>query len=439
MKNTKGGFSYKSLSVVVINLGCDKNRVDAEKMLFKFTQMGLKISDSVKKADLIIVNTCAFIKSAIDESEKTIKETLTVKKSGAKVLITGCYAERFYDKAKQDFPEVDGIIRLQENQKLEDYINTLFNQNISIEKKPLARLLSTPKHYAFLKISDGCNNFCTYCTIPFIRGRYKSEPMEDLVNEAKALAQMGTKELIFIAQDVTRYGQDLYGEPKLVELIQKISAIDGIECIRLHYCYPEMVDDKLINEVVTNDKVAKYFDIPLQHISDRILKAMNRRGDSKTILNLLDKLHKNNITVRSTFIVGFPTETEQDFNELVDFLKNQKMKYVGFFAYSREENTKAAQMEQVPDKIKKSRLKRVQEVQYNILKNIQKEQKGKVIKAICDGFVQENVYLLRGMDSSPEVDTNIYVYSESPLEAGKFYNVKIKKVINDIDLEGVIV
>lgn len=436
MKKEKNGFSLKTLSATLVSLGCDKNRVDAEKMLYKLTQMGFKISTSVHEADLIIINTCAFIQSAIEESERTIKETFTIKKPKAKIIVTGCYAQRFYDKAKELFPYTDLILKLNQNETLEEYVYKLYNQEKQeLPCNKLDRLVSTPRHYAYLKISDGCNNFCTYCTIPFIRGRYRSEKMEDLLEQVKVLAENGTKEIILIAQDVTSYGKDLYNEPKLVELIQEISKISGIECIRLHYCYPELVDDRLIQEIVNNPKVAKYIDIPLQHISDKILKAMNRKGDSKLIYDLLKKLKENNIVVRSTFIVGFPTETEKEFKELVNFLKSEELKYVGFFAYSCEENTKASKMEQVPEKVKQQRLKKIQKVQTKILNKIQKAEKGKIVKAICDGHVKDGVYMFRDVNSSPEVDTVIYAYSKERLRLGEFCNIKIRKQIG-IDLEG---
>ena len=439
MKKQNNGFSLNSLKVTLINLGCDKNRVDAEKMLYKLTNMGFKLALDVKSADLIVVNTCSFIESAIIESENTIKEAITIKKPSAKLIITGCYAQRFFNKAKELFPESNLILTLDKNETLDSYVYKLYNQEEKeIKKEKLDRVLSTPNHYAFLKISDGCNNFCSYCTIPLIRGRYKSEPIEKLKEEAIALSEKGVKELILIAQDVTRYGKDLYNEPQLVKLIKELSSIEKIECIRLHYCYPEMVTDELIQEISTNDKVAKYLDIPLQHISDNVLKAMNRRGDSQTIKSLLNKLKEKNITVRSTFIVGFPTETKQDFKQLCDFLKEYDLKYVGFFAYSKEENTKAALMEQVPEKEKQKRLKIIQNQQTKLLKKKQKSQIGLECKAICDKYLGNGVYEFRSMDSSPEVDTLIYVYNENKLNIGDYYVIKIKKQIG-IDLEGVIV
>ena len=437
--NNANNFNFSSLSVTLVNLGCDKNRVDAEKILYKLSNMGFKIVTDIKKANLIVVNTCAFIKSAIDESEKSIEEVLANKKDKAKVIITGCYAQRFYDLA-QKYP-VDLVLKLDQSKTIEDYVYKMYNvqPKSMVEMVKLNRVVSTPKHYAFLKISDGCNNCCTYCTIPQIRGRYKSEPMEELIKEATQLSEKGVKELILIAQDVTRYGQDLYGEPRLVDLIKGLSKIPTIECIRLHYCYPEMVTDELIEEIVTNDKVAKYMDIPLQHISDNILKAMHRRGSSDEIRQLITKLKNNNISIRSTFIVGFPQETKQDFDELVKFLKAEKLRYVGFFAYSREENTVAGKMEgQIPEKIKIKRLNKIQKVQRAILIQNQKNQIGKVCKAVCDSYLGDSVYSFRAMDSSPEIDTYIYVSSAEPLNIGEYYTLKIVKRI-DMDLQGVIV
>lgn len=438
-KTKNNGYSLNNLKVALITLGCDKNRVDAEQLLFKLTSIGFKIAMEVNKADLIIVNTCGFIKSAIDESENIINQVLKTKKEKAKVIICGCYSQRFYDDVKVKYPNVDEVMTISQNENIEEIVAKLYSTEIEkVESVALDRLLSTPKHYAYLKISDGCNNFCTYCTIPMIRGRYKSVPMENILAQANELCERGVKELIIIAQDVTRYGLDLYKELKLVELLKELTKIEKLRCVRLHYCYPEMVTDELINEIVTNQKIAKYIDIPFQHINDRILKLMNRKSNSANIKELVRKLKENNIKIRSTFMVGFPTENANEFGELVTFLKQEKLDYVGFFKYSRESGTKAYEMQQVKEVIKDYRLKKVQKVQTKIMKINNKKMLGTVVSAVIEGFESNGIYVARTMQNSPEVDTVIYIKSTENLNIGEMYNVKLKKCLQ-WDFEGEIV
>ena len=297
---------------------------------------------------------------------------------------------------------------------------------------------STPKNYAYLKIADGCNNFCSYCTIPFIRGRYKSVPMEDIVEEAKSLVSNGVKELILVAQDVTNYGVDLYGQLKLVELLQRLSKIKNLKWIRLHYCYPNLITDELLQEINNNDKVCKYLDIPLQHISNSVLKNMNRKDTKESIEALINKIKRmsNKIAIRSTFIVGFPKESRKDFKELKNFISTYKLDNVGFFTYSREENTKAYYMKgQVLNFVKKRRLKEIQRLQHNILIENQQSYVGKILNCVCEDKLEDNIYQFRSEYNSPNVDTVIYVKSDKPLTLNEFYNVSITGVIND-DLEG---
>ena len=326
-----------------ISLGCDKNRVDLENMIFQIKSAGFEIVNKPKEANIILINTCAFLESARRESIENILEMSQYKSNKLeKLIVTGCINELNYEDLQSSLPEVDAFVNIKDNDKIVQIICDLYKTNLNV-KNLHGRVITTPNHYAYLKISEGCNNFCTYCLIPYIRGRYKSIPIDILVNETKNLANQGVKEIILVAQDITKYGIDIYGKKSLVKLIREISKINKIEWIRLLYCYPEEVDDDLILEIKNNDKVVKYLDIPLQHISNKILKAMNRRSTKEDIEQLFNKLKKNipNIVLRTTFILGFPGETDQDFNEILDFIKIHKINNVGFFKYSREEGTVA--------------------------------------------------------------------------------------------------
>lgn len=430
-----------SKQIAFITLGCDKNTVDAERMMYLLGQFGFKFTDNLEQAQIAIVNTCAFILPSKTESINKILEVIQYKHSGLeKVIVTGCLAQRNYDEIQQSIPEIDALVRLKNNNKIVEIICGLYGylDSIKIKTKEPNRLISTPNHYAFLKIADGCNNFCSYCTIPFIRGRYKSEPIECLINEAKALANQGVKELILVAQDVTKYGQDLYGEPKLIELIQQLSKIKNIKWIRLHYCYPNLITDKLLHEIDTNPKVCKYLDIPLQHISTSILKNMNRKETKEDIEALLNKIRNltNHISIRSTFIVGFPHEKRSQVNELIQFLQKYRLDNVGFFTYSREPHTKAGKMNnQILEFVKRHRLKKVQNAQQQIMLELAKEKINHTYQAICDQLLEKiddkYHYIMRTEGNSVDVDTVCHIYSTKPLLVGEFYKIKI------IDADGI--
>lgn len=338
-------------------------------MMYRLKSAGFELVDDLNEANIILVNTCAFIASARKESIDNILEIVSSKGKNnlENIVVSGCLAERFGEELHEAIPEIDAIVKLAENNEIEKlfvhlWVSLLQNwQNANI-----SRVLSNSPHFAYLKISDGCNNCCSYCTIPRIRGRYRSTPMEDLLAEAENLAKLGVKELIIVAQDTTRYGTDLYGEPKLCELIEKLSKIKTIERIRLHYCYPEMIGDELLHMIETNHKICGYLDIPFQHIDDKILKSMNRRSTSAQIIGLINKIRslKRKVAIRSTFIIGYPGETRLQFKHLCDFIKKYKLENVGFFSYSREERTSAGFMKnQVPEFIKKRRLKHIQKLQ----------------------------------------------------------------------------
>lgn len=443
--------------VALISLGCDKNTVDAERMMYLLKQYGFEFVSDISQANVAIVNTCAFILSSKTESINKILEVAEYKNENLeKLIVTGCLAQRSYDEVEKSIPEIDALVRIKNNDKIVEVICGLYGvlDEPKLKLKEPKRVLSTPAHYAFLKIADGCNNFCSYCTIPFIRGRFKSTPIECLLEEAKALANNGVKELILVAQDVTNYGTDLYGTPQLATLIRELSKIKKIKWIRLHYCYPNLITDELLNEINTNPKVCKYLDIPLQHISNEILKNMNRKDTREDIEALLDKIRAINsdIAIRSTFIIGFPGERRSQNYELIDFLKKYKLDNVGFFTYSREDNTKAGRMSnQVFEFVKNHRLRKVEAVQQQIMLEKQAQQIGKTMEAICDSrddnahFEQNNPngqytynYIFRTQYQSVGVDTIVLVKSPKLLDVGEFYNIKITGLL-DIDLVGEIV
>ena len=416
--------------VSAISLGCDKNRVDLEHMLGKIRDYGFTVIDDINEAEIIIVNTCSFIAPAVKEAIDNILIAINQKKLKCeKVIVTGCLTERYYDDIKKEFPEVDAFVKIKDNDTILSVIFDVYNVEYKNKYRGNERLLTTYSHYAYLKIADGCNNGCAYCTIPRIRGRYRSVPMDDLIKEAKELAGNGVKELIIVAQDITRYGEDLYKKNSLIELLDKLSKIKGIEWIRLHYCYPEMVTDELLEFIENNPKICKYLDIPLQHIDNKILKDMNRNCDEKQTRELISKIKTNypNIAIRSTYIVGFPGETHYQFKKLVNFVKESKLNNVGFFPFYREEKTKAYYMRgQVPNFIKKHRLKKIEKVQQEVADNLNNARVGQVVKVLIDYFDETNGnFYGRDEYQSPQVDFIFGIQDNNNIECGKFYNVKI--------------
>ena len=438
-------------TIGVVSLGCDKNRVDTENMLTFLKAAGYKFTNNPEKADAIIVNTCCFIRSAREESEDAIAEMAEYKKRGTckKLIVTGCLPQYDMKSLQNEFPEADALIGINEYKDIVKIVDSLFNigKKVRLNTSPMCvdyapnRLTTTPQHLAYLKIADGCNNFCSFCTIPYIRGRYRSRNIESLVEEARSLAAHGTKELILVAQDTTRYGIDLYGEPKLVELLRRLSEIKNLSWIRLLYCYPEMVSDELIEEIANNPKICKYIDVPFQHVSDPILKRMNRHCTNEQTIALIKKLkaQKEFIAIRTTYMVGFPGETKQDFKALYNFIKNNKLSNVGFFAYSREAGTEAFDMpDQVDESVKNKRLVKLVRLQKKIHSRVAaKNHVGKVYDVICEGFDSaRRMYVGRNQYQAPEIDTNIYFVSREPIMVGEIYKVKVKKLVG-YDLEGV--
>ncbi len=421
------------MKIGAISLGCDKNRVDTEKMLSRLVGGGHTLVGSEEEADVIIVNTCAFIDKAKEESIDEILSAIAAKNAGKgkKVIVTGCLAQRYADTLKEEFPEVDAILGIADYDAILKTVEDVAGGEKVLNCANLDafysdRVLTTPYHYAYLKIADGCSNHCTYCAIPSIRGKYRSEKLDDLIREAKKLSDDGVKELILVAQDVTRYGTDFDGKPHLIELLDRLSKLD-FAWIRLLYLYPEMVDDKLIEYVKNNDKIAKYMDIPLQHVDDDVLKRMNRRTNEKSIRELISKLKNADIAVRTTFICGFPGETQEQFEKLEKFVKEVKFDYAGFFAYSREEGTPADKLDGHLDEcVKEERANKLRAIQEKIIKSRNKELIGSKIKVIYDDIdYDRQKFVGRSQTQAPDIDNVTLFESDEEVRIGEFYTVEI--------------
>ncbi len=440
-----------SFNVGFISLGCPKNQVDAELMLSKIEKAGYNIVDVAYEADVVVINTCGFIEDAKKEAIDNILEMAELKKEGSisKILVTGCLAERYKDEIIKEIPEVDGVIGLGANADIVDAVRSVMNgEKVGIypekEKMPLGgeRLLTTPQHWAYLKIADGCSNCCTYCAIPSIRGGFRSRPMEEIVSEASKLASDGTKEIIIIAQDTTRYGLDLYGELKLPELLRKLDEIDGIEWIRMLYCYPDRITDELLDTMANSKKVLHYIDIPLQHADGRVLKAMNRTGDRDSLEALVDKIREKmpDVVLRTTFITGFPGEDEEAFNNLSEFVDDIMFDRLGCFAYSAEDGTPAADFDnQVDEEVRKHRADVIMEQQFDIFQFRQKKLIGTTIRCIVEGYdAYTDSYFGRTWKDAPEIDSVVYFTGKGDYNEGDMVDVEIFD-INEYDLMGEIV
>lgn len=434
------------MKIGAISLGCDKNRVDTEKMLSRLVGGGHTLVGSEEEADVIIVNTCAFIDKAKEESIDEILNAVSAKNAGKnkKVIVTGCLAQRYADTLKEEFPEVDAILGIADYDEIVKTIEEVEDGNkvFSCANSDVfyaGRVLTTPYHYAYLKIADGCSNHCTYCAIPSIRGKYRSEKPSDLLEEAKRLSDDGVKELILVAQDVTRYGTDFDGKPHLIELLDELSKLD-FEWIRLLYLYPEMVDDTLVEYVKNNPKIAKYMDIPLQHIDDVVLKRMNRRTDEKSIRELVAKLKNAGIAVRTTFICGFPGETQQQFEKLENFVKETKFDYAGFFAYSREEGTPADKLDgHIDESVKEARANKLRSVQDKIIKARNKQLVGKKVRVIYDDIdYDKQKFVGRCQTQAPDIDNVVLFESDDEVRIGEFYDIEITGSTG-IDLVGKVI
>ena len=426
------------MKVGFVSLGCSKNLVDTEMMIGIFKKNGYEIVNNENIADIIVINTCGFIITAKEEAINTILEMAKLKEKNCKYLIvTGCLVERYKEELLKELPEVDLFIKFSEYKTFWEQVQNLLNRDKNVKNEQLDfldRIITTGKNYAYLRIAEGCNNFCTFCAIPYIRGRFVSRKEEDIIEEAEKLAKEGYKELIVIAQDTTKYGIDIYKEPRLDKLLHKISKIQGIEWIRFLYSYPETITDELIKEVKENDKICKYFDIPIQHISNKILKKMNRKSDKESIINLITKLRKEipNVVIRSTVMVGFPGETEEDFEELYEFIKWAKFDKLGCFMYSKEEGTVAYNMEnQVHSMTKKKRYNKIMKLQKEISEENLKKHLGKNLKILV-----ENKGIGRSYMDVPEIDGVTYIKGDAKINS--FIKCKITGV-KEYDLIGEII
>lgn len=449
------------MKIGFVSLGCSKNLIDTEITIGMFKQNNYKIVNNPEEADIIAINTCGFIDQAKEEAINTILEMANYKKEKCKYLIVmGCLVQRYYNELIKLLPEVDLFIKLEDYDKIWDMIEDLVKRDIATktknktskkisEIKPLPmfsyeqyinRTITTGKNYAYLKIGEGCSNKCTYCAIPYIRGPFVSRKMEDIINEAKMLAKKGIKEIIVIAQDTTKYGVDIYGEPKLAELLQEISKIKEIKWIHFLYSYPEGITDELIETVARNKKISKYFDIPIQHISDNVLKRMNRKTNKKQITELLEKIRSKipGVTLRTSLIVGFPGETEEEFEELKQFIKTAKFDKLGTFMYSKEEGTPAEKLpNQIHGNTKKSRYNQIMKEQKGISEEIQKSKIGKEYEVLIEDKSFDGKYLIgRTMQDVPEIDGLVYIKNEKNQDlVNQFVKCKIIET-NEYDLIG---
>lgn len=435
-------------NIGMVSLGCDKNRVDAETMLGILKQYGHRIVSEPENADVIVVNTCGFIESAKQESIDTILEMADYKNGRCKVLIAcGCLAERYNNELLKEMPEVDALVGTGDYNKIAEVIEdcfkgekpALFGNNSFTPEEGLPRVLSTPSYTAYIKISDGCDNNCTYCAIPLIRGKFRSRRIEDICAEATQLAAAGVKELILIAQDTTRYGKDIYGRYALCDLLEELCKINGLKWIRVHYFYNEAITDELISVMARNDKICNYVDMPIQHINNRILKRMARRTNRDEIETAISKLRTAmpDVTIRTSIIAGFPGETEEEFEELYDFIKDIRFDRLGVFAYSAEENTAAANFEgQLDEETKQERLDRLMTLQQQISLEKNREKIGSVLEVLTEGYDSETfLFFGRSRGDSAGVDQTVYFAAKEEIDFGDFVQVEILDA-DEYDLTG---
>lgn len=422
-----------------VSLGCDKNLVDSEMMLGLLAKNGYEFTDDEKEADVVVVNTCCFINDAKEESINTILEMAELKKNGQieALIVAGCLAQRYKEEIQTEIEEVDAILG---TMAIDDVVRTLEevlqgrkeNHYKSLDEKPLTgveRVVTTGGHYAYLKIAEGCNKHCTYCIIPKVRGNYRSVPMESLIEEAEKLAEQGVKELILVAQETTLYGTDIYGQKMLPELLRRLCRINGIYWIRVLYCYPEEIDDALIQTIKEEKKLCHYLDLPIQHASDTILKRMGRKTGKEELTNIVKKLREEipDICLRTTLITGFPGETEADHEELMAFVDEMEFDRLGVFTYSQEEDTPAADMpDQIPEEVKEERQAELMELQQEIAFEAAENMKGRTVTAMIEGKVaDENAYVARTYKDAPNVDGFLFINTSRELMTGDFVKVKI--------------
>ena len=412
----------------MISLGCAKNRVDSENLLGRLKAAGHEFVDDPAQADAIFVNTCGFIEDAKQESIDAILEMAAARKKGAKLLVTGCLAQRYSDALMEEIPEIDGLLGVKDYDKALSLLDSDIRESYTSGTERLPdgeRILTTPPYSAFVKISDGCDNRCSYCAIPQIRGRYLSRPYEEIVDECERLAEGGVTEITLIAQDTSRYGNDIYGKTRMSELLRRVAAIEKVKWVRVLYCYPDTTDDELLETIAHTPKVCAYLDLPLQHINDRLLKKMNRRGSSDWIKSRIEKCRQLGITLRTTMIVGFPGETEEEFQELMDFVRWARFDRLGAFAYSPEEDTPAAVMpDQIDQETKYRRLDQLMMLQQEISMEINESRVGEECTVLCEGW-EDGLYYGRSPKEAPESDGNIRFTAQREIQPGEYVKVKI--------------
>lgn len=434
-----------------ISLGCAKNQVDCERMMYRVQEAGYEVSAGIEGCDVVVINTCGFIDSAKTEAIDYILMTAQLKEAGAvgKILVTGCLSQRYQDQILEELPEVDGVLGTGNYADIVGAIEVLLEgQAVSLfgsidePEQETGRIVTTPEHYAFIKIAEGCDNRCAYCVIPYLRGKYRSRQMDDVLYEARLLASSGVKELIVVAQDTSRYGTDLPGHQRLLpELLRRLCQIDGIEWVRIHYLYPDEIDDALIDVIASEPKIVKYLDIPIQHCNSQILKRMNRRGDGTFLRQLFAKLREkiSGLVLRTSVITGLPGEGEEEFTELCDFLKEMKLERVGAFPFSPEEGTPAAEMEHPDLEVAQSRAAMIETIQSRIMDTYNEAMIGQNIQVLVDGYDEEfEQYFGRTYADSPDIDGRVWIACDEDLSEGSFVTVCIDSLVEG-DLAGYLV
>ncbi len=434
-----------------ISLGCAKNQVDCERMMYRVQEAGHTVCPGVDGCDVVVINTCGFIDFAKSEAIDFILQTAALKNAGSvgKILVTGCLSQRYQQEILDQLPEVDGVLGTGSYTQIVPAIEALLENksvfdfgSIDAPEEETGRILTTPEHYAYLKIAEGCDNRCSYCIIPYLRGKFRSRSMDDVLYEARLLAASGVKELIVVAQDTSRYGTDLPGHRRLLpELLTQLCQIEGFAWIRVHYVYPDEIDDAFIDVMAREEKIVKYLDIPIQHCSSKILRLMNRRGDKRFLTELFAKLRQRipGLVLRTSVITGLPGEGEAEFEELCEFLKQQRLERVGAFPFSPEEGTPAAQMEYPDAAVAQERAQMVETIQSRIMDSYCESRLGKTLQVLVDGYDGEfGQFYGRTYADSPDIDSRVWIASEESLMEGTFLNVCIDSII-DGDLSGYIV
>ena len=434
-----------------ISLGCAKNQVDCERMMYRVQEAGHTVCSGIVGCDVVVINTCGFIDSAKSEAIDFILQTAALKAEGqvGKILVTGCLSQRYQAEILEQLPEVDGILGTGSYTQIVPAIEALLDDqqvvdfgSIDAPEQETGRILTTPEHYAYLKIAEGCDNRCAYCIIPYLRGKFRSRQMDDVLYEARLLAASGVKELIVVAQDTSRYGTDFPEHKRLLpELLRQLCQIDELHWIRIHYVYPDEIDDELIDVIAAEPKIVKYLDIPIQHCNSKILKLMNRRGDGDFLRALFTKLRERipGLVLRTSVITGLPGEGEEEFAELCEFLKEQRLERVGAFAFSPEEGTPAAEMEFVDNSVALARAEMIETIQSRIMDDYSQAMMGKTLEVLVDGYDEEfTQYYGRTFADSPDIDGRVWIASEDDLSEGSFVTVQIDGLI-DGDLTGFVV